>query len=350
MATKELRNLVDAQWRQHASAWGQENHDRERKIIYDHLDGNENILGLVGCTWGPASAFREDAGFILRQQRLKGVAVATDHSVFFVARKGLNKIVTQMPLSSITEVEATGETVTVAGNGIHNWAWVGEQQGDPFQIRDVHGNRSSQFAKLVQQIQAAPPSPETLPEAAPPSSSAVQDPAGNKSQRIDAQWQDRSLMPSRKQGFLGLLSGFFSDNPKSYDSEREKLHEVLEEDESIEYWMGGRWGSPDDFPKFNVSELMGPGFARNREGHQGIAVATGRRVLLLDGGSRVIGLSYDGIDHVEYNDGLMSSGVEFRGNSIEPYVFYFDHQNKSGVKGQARRFADHVRQRTDAAK
>ena len=157
-------------------------------------------------------------------------------------------------------------------------------------------------------------------------------------------------MPSRKQGFLGLLSGFFSDNPKSYDSEREKLHEVLEEDESIEYWMGGRWGSPDDFPKFNVSELMGPGFARNREGHQGIAVATGRRVLLLDGGSRVIGLSYDGIDHVEYNDGLMSSGVEFRGNSIEPYVFYFDHQNKSGVKGQARRFADHVRQRTDAAK
>ena len=350
MAKKELRNLVDAQWRQHASAWGQENHDRERKIIYDHLDGNENILGLVGCTWGPASAFREDAGFILRQQRLKGVAVATDHSVFFIARKGLNKIVTQMPLSSITELEHTGETVTVAGNGIHNWAWVGEQQGDPFQIRDVPGNRSAQFAELVQQMQAAPPSPEARPQAAPPSSSAVQDPAGNKSQRIDAQWQDRSLMPSRKQGFLGLLSSFSGDNTKSYNSERKKLHEVLEDDENIEYWMGGRWGPPGDFPKFNVSELMGRGFARNREGHQGIAVATGRRVLLLDGGSKAIVLPYDGIDSVEYNDGVMSSGVEFRGSSIEPYNFYFDHENKPGVKGQARRFADHVRQQTDAAK
>ena len=53
---------------------------------------------------------------------------------------------------------------------------------------------------------------------------------------------------------------------------------------------------------------------------------------------------------MEYNDGLMSSGVEFRGSSIEPYNFYFDHQNKPGVKGQARLFADHVRQRTDAAK
>ena len=53
MATKELRNRVDDQWRQQASLWGQENHDRERKLIYDYLDQDENIVGLVGCTWGP---------------------------------------------------------------------------------------------------------------------------------------------------------------------------------------------------------------------------------------------------------------------------------------------------------
>ena len=348
MARREERNRVDAQWSEQASRWGQENHNRERKLIYDYLDQDENIMGLVGCTWGPASAFAEGAGLIMRQQRLKGAVVVTDIGIYFVAHKGFNKLVTQMSLPSITAVEHASGVVTVAGAGIHNWA--GQQQGGPFQIRDVHGYQGARFAELVQQVQAAPPSPEARPQAAPPSSSApsaVQDPAVNKSQRIDAQWQDRSLMPSRKQGFLGLLSSFFGDNRKSYDSEREKLHEVLEDDESIEYWMGGRWGSPDDFPQFDVSELMGRGFARNREGHQGIAVATDRRVLLLRSGvlgTREIELPYDRIDDVEYNDGMISSGVEFRGNSIEPYDFYFDHQNKPRVKGQARRFADHVRQ------
>ena len=122
MATKELRNRVDDQWRQQASSWGQENHDRERKLIYDYLDQDENIVGLVGCTWGPISAFEEDAGFVLRQQRLKGAAVATDLSVYLVSHKGFSKLVTQMPLPSITAVEHANGIVTVAGDAIHNWA------------------------------------------------------------------------------------------------------------------------------------------------------------------------------------------------------------------------------------
>ena len=62
-------------------ARGQENHDRERKLIYDYLDQDENIMGMVGCTWGPESAFHDDAGLMLRQQRLKGIAVVTDITV-----------------------------------------------------------------------------------------------------------------------------------------------------------------------------------------------------------------------------------------------------------------------------
>ena len=30
--------------------------------------------------------------------------------------------------------------MTVAGDGIHNWAWMGQGQDDPFQIRDIHGD------------------------------------------------------------------------------------------------------------------------------------------------------------------------------------------------------------------
>ena len=140
MASKELRNRVDAQWREEASAWGQESHDRERKLIYDYLDENENIMGLVGCTWGPISAFREDAGLLMRQQRLKGVAVATDLSVHLLAQKGLSKMVTQMPLSSIRSVEHAGGVVTLDGDGIHNWA--GMAKGDPSKSGMFVANRT----------------------------------------------------------------------------------------------------------------------------------------------------------------------------------------------------------------
>ena len=84
-----------------------------------------------------------------------------------------------------------------------------------------------------------------------------------------------------------------------------------------------------------------------KTGYEGIAVATDRRVLLLRSGalgSREIELPYDRIDDVEYNDGMVSSGVKFQGSTIALYSFYFDHNNKAGVKGQARRLVDCVRQ------
>ena len=333
MATKELRDRVDTQWGQQAFSWGQEKHDRERKLIYDHLDQAENIMGLVGCTWGPASAFAEGAGLMLRQQRLKGVAMVTDLSVHFMAHKGLNKLVTQMPLPSITAVGHAGGVVTVAGDGIHNWAGMG--QDDPFEIRDIHGDLGARFAELLQRPQTAPP-----PTIAPPSTS--QHAGMSKTERIAAQWQDRSPTPDRKNaGFLARLLGTASGaDLKKYDGERKKLHEILDDDENIEYWLGGRWGLPNDFE----SSPMGRG---NRTGHDGIAVATNRRVLLLRSGalgSKEIELPYDRIDDVGYNDGMITSGVKFEGSTIEPYSFYFDHENKAGVKGQARRLIDCVRQ------
>ena len=272
---------------------------------------------------------------MMRQQRLKGVAVATNHGVHLVAHKGFNKLVTQMPLPSITAVEHAEGVVTVDGDGIHNWA--GMAQDDPFQIRDVGGDRGARFAELVQRLQTAP---STV--VSPPSAGRIL--GTSRTERIDAQWQERSLMPGGKnRGILsGLLGSLSGDNLKKYDGERKKLHEMLDDDEDIEYWLGGRWGLPDDFEFHHTGTGMNPG-----SGHEGIVVATDRRVLLLQGGivfNKEIELPYDRIDAVEYNDGLISSGVEFQGSAIEPYSFYFDHNNKAGVKGAARRFVDCVRQ------
>ena len=90
-----------------------------------------------------------------------------------------------------------------------------------------------------------------------------------------------------------------------------------------------------------------PSVGGGKTGHEGIAVATDRRVLLLRSGalgSGAIELPYDRIDDVEYNDGMVSSGFKFQGSTIALYSFYFDHNNKAGVKGQARRLVDCVRQ------
>ena len=56
-------------------------------------------------------------------------------------------------------------------------------------------------------------------------------------------------------GFLPHLLGTASGaNLKKYD-ERKKLHEILDDDENIEYCLGGRWGLPNDFQS---SPLGGP--------------------------------------------------------------------------------------------
>ena len=115
----------------------------------------------------------------------------------------------------------------MAGAGIHNWA--GKAQDDPFQIRDVHGDLGASFAELVQRPQIAPRS-----TVAPPSASQVF--GVSKTERIDAQWRERSPMPGRTNpGFLaGLLSNLSGANLKKYEGERKKLHEILDDDENIE--------------------------------------------------------------------------------------------------------------------
>ena len=41
-----------------------------------------------------------------------------------------------------------------------------------------------------------------------------------------------------------LMSYITAEKTDVYPGERRMLHEVLEDDENIEYWMGGRWARP----------------------------------------------------------------------------------------------------------
>ena len=342
MPTKAQRNLVDSQWNEQAIVWGQEAHGRERSLIYPMLEDGETIQGLVGCAWGPVRVFSENSSWIVRKGRLSGVAVATDVQVLLLAKKGANRLVTRLPFDSITAVECDGAVVSITGDGIHNWK--GPGQDDPFQVREVNGVNADRFARLVNELRTSPPSAATSP-------TSVANYAGmSKAERINAQWQD--LAPDEGgQGLLGRLMGKSAADRNS--AERRKLDEILEDDENIEYWLAGRWGKPNDFSSIveNVGRAMaGPAVGGNKTGQAGVAVTTDRRLLFISGGilgGHVVELPYEGIDTVDYNDGMMASGVKFFGNNIDPYEFYHDHENKPAVKGRARRLAQSVRQHLD---
>ena len=54
--------------------------------------------------------------------------------------------------------------------------------------------------------------------------------------------------PNLLERLIALLkSNISGEKTDVYPGERRMLHEILEDDESIEYWMGGRWGPADEF-------------------------------------------------------------------------------------------------------
>ena len=163
-----------------------------------------------------------------------------------------------------------------------------------------------------------------------------------KVNRTDTQWRERSTMWGRDSHnlvdgvFAQLLASWTSRNRKSYNGEHRMLYDIPDDDENIEYWLGGRWGEEGEFgtPGLGVTDL---------QGHKGIAVATDRRVLLLNKGkitNNVVELPYQNIENVEFNDGMVSSGVKLRGHFIKEYDFYFDHLGKADVMGRAELLVD----------
>ena len=143
---------------------------------------------------------------------------------------------------------------------------------------------------------------------------------GNE-ERIDAQWRERSTMwgrnnPSVPERLIaGLLNFFTGENLTTYPGELRILKEVLEDGENIEYWMGGRWGDATEFNtlrsmagRMAVGALisattgvggMGLGSRRLELGvHNGVVVATDRRILMLNSGmvrKDVVEVPYQGL-------------------------------------------------------
>ena len=361
MDMQNKRSMIDARWRDLQPVWGPKEHGGEHEMLYDVLEDDESIESLVGCVWGPGNVFHANANRWDRMRQYDGIAVLTGRRVVLLKKKGMNKLITEMPLRNIesVDVDATGE-VTLTGRSYSEWAGSGDPEA--FKIRDVQDSYAQNFADRVREVKAAPPPPTTPTSSSASAGAAVPTAnytAMNKAERINAQWRERSTMWSRNDPrvperlIAGLLSSFTGENVTTYPGELRILYEVLEDDENIEYWMGGRWGDASEFNTLGdaIGTMLG-GFKRHEFGvHNGVVVATDRRVLMLNSGTvskDVVEVPYEGLQ-VDYNEGLACSGLKFSGSTGEDYAYYLDHNGKRNIRSRARPLFDCVQQRAAAA-
>lgn len=378
MARQEKRTVIDARWQELQPNWGPKEHGGERELLYDGLSDGENIEAVAACVWGPENAFRAGANRWDRMRQFDGIAVATGSRVIFLKKRGASKVITEMPLHSIDSVDVDGAgEVTLTGRSYSEWQGAGNPGA--FRMRDVQDGQARSFADRVREVQANPsPAMSALSAAsagapaAPPPTSRYAEMA--KEERIDAQWRERSTMWGRNDPSVperlvaGLFNFFAGENLTTYPGELRILKEVLEGNENIEYWMGGRWGDAAEFNTLRgvggrmavralmgaVTEGPGMGFGGSHPElgvHNGVVVATDRRVLMLNSGmvsQEVVEVPYQGLT-VDYNEGLTCSGLKFSGSTEQDYAYYLDHNGKKGIRSRARPLFECVLRRVQPA-
>ena len=382
MTVQNKRSMIDDRWQQLQPGWGRD-HSSELRALYEILRDDEEIEALVSCTWGPGSVFRGEAGRMDRMRRIRGVALGTRERVVLLKASSLGPpVLTEMPLETITAVEHDSATdgVTITGVSLSQWLGNDDAQGVN-KIVEVRDGQARTFADRVRDTKENPPPPRPLtfgaaagPVAGVPSAAAPTADFARMGQaeRIDAQWRERSTMWGRNEPgplerlVASLMSNFTAEKTDVYPGERRMLHEIIEGDENIEYWMGGRWGDASDFDtiaqasgRAAVSAAFGAALGHPVGGgqrfapdvHDGVVVATDRRVLMLNSGAvsrTVVEIPYEGLQ-VAYNEGIITAGLKLWGSTGEEYAYYWDHSAKAKLRSRARPLYDAIRRRATAA-
>lgn len=135
---------------------------------------------------------------------------------------------------------------------------------------------------------------------------------------IDQQWN-------------GLKPAWWGDRHKG---EREMLHSLVDEGETLEALIGGTYRAEQDTSR--------------RHRHQGVAVATSKRVLFVDkgvmGNTEVSEMPYRSIEAITYSTGAFFAGIQITGRGIASFRIE-DIADKDSVKP----FVDCVRGHLEAA-
>ena len=148
--------------------------------------------------------------------------------------------------------------------------------------------------------------------------SPTREPLNPRAVLIDQQWND--LKPASW--------------GNRHSGEREMLHSLVDEGETLEVLVGGTYRAEQDTNRLHR--------------HQGVAVATNKRVLFVDkgmlGSSEVSEMPYRSIEAITYSTGIMAAGIQITGRGIASFRIE-DIIDKEAVKP----FVDCVRGHLDAA-
>jgi hypothetical protein len=262
VAPTASRRSRNAQWRERSPGWKLDTHKNEREKLFDVLSDDENIERLV------QGYYKAD---VKGAESHDVVIAATDRRIVFVYNGIFGEHVNELSYNDIERVEVENgflsARITITGRaGVNNYV-----------VNDVEEEGRDQFVDYVRSHLIASPAAPVAPAAPTPAPIAPVFPGASKQSRINAQWQERSpdwkLNTRRK--------------------ERDKLFDVLSDDEDIERLVQGRY-------KADV---------KGAESYDVVVAATDRRIVFVYNGffgEHVNEMPYRDIERVEVKDSLLS--------------------------------------------
>ena len=278
---------IDQEWASLALGLGHNKHVNERGMLNPLLDDDESlkclVSGLLSGTEGSSNTY---------------LGVATDRRIVFLRKeKRSNSDITVLTHSS----NFMGGTLKVSAQGKGR-----------FEVSNINPKKQPElFVETVQPYIAA---------------AQVGNPAKLcKEDRIDQEWE--ALIPK---GW-----GTFGDKGM-HSGERNMLYNLLEDDETLECLVGGKFG-----PDLGRSHI-----ARDKSLHSGVGVATDRRVIFIDAGfisAEVAELPYSSVETISYSTGFARGGLKIAARGATSLQM-----EMIQPMGQAKVFADAVRKRLNA--
>ncbi len=254
---------INAQWRERSPEWQLDSHKNEREKLFDVLSDDEDIERLIN------GIYKTD---VKGAEERDGVVAATDRRLVFVYNGMFGEHLDETAYGDIERVEFKegfwGGSITIVGRaGASNYA-----------VSQVHDG-TKQFVACVESHLAGSPTEPVAP-ASPAEPAAPVFPTSSRRSQIDVQWQDRSP----------------NWHLKTHRKEREKLLEVLFDDEDIEQLT---WA------KYRLDQQE-PGKK------EGVIAATDRRLVFVRAGffnEHLFEVPYTDIESVEQTKGgFLSEG------------------------------------------
>ena len=269
--------------------WGVKKHANERAMLEGVLEVDEHLVCLVSGHFAPDGSLSHS-----------NLVVATDRRIIFLRQTKRANEVVSLPYYTLDSVSFKAGWM----GGVVNLV---SRSKRAYQIGNIEPKeRAALFAETVQPLIDAAPKGMPIPL--------------SKEERINQEWE--ALIPK---GW-----GTFGDKGM-HSGEREMLPNLLEDDETLECLVGGKFG-----PDLGRSHI-----ARDKSLHSGVGIATDRRVIFLDAGflsMEVAELPYASIETISYSAGMAMGGLKIAARGATSFQM-----EMIKPMGQAKVFADTVR-------